>query len=181
MKQQINQLLVFIGLIAIFLSFMIVLNNREISFVGELQDAKIERLQMVVKALNQRIDVNNHQIVQFQQRIDEMSIVDVKATAYNAVPRQTDNDPNVTSCMSVPTVGSIAVSQDLYYKGWTCGKRVHLDQLGIFIVKDVFPKYYKGKLVTNQIDVLTETEEQAFEFGVKHNVKAVLLSHYEKM
>lgn len=174
-----------LGLISILIGIIILFSGFEISKhwekINNIQDHKIQQLESNIKQHQIEIESLKRKVKAKQKIIDEISRMTIRATAYNAVPRQTDNDPEITSCMSKPTVGSIAVSQDLYYKGWTCGKRVHLDQLGIFTIKDVFPKYYKGKLVTNQIDVLTETEEQAFEFGVKHNVKVVLLSHYDQM
>lgn len=142
---------------------------------------ELEDLQNVNIALNQRITVNNSEILKLkkqvkilQKKIDEFSKVTVKATAYNAVASQTDSDPNITSCLASPTIGSIAVSQDLYFKGWSCGKRVHIKGKGIFIIKDVM--HYRKK---EQIDIVMKTEKQALQFGVKNNLNAVLLTHYE--
>ena len=138
--------------------------------------AKIERLQLGFELRAHQLDKLQAQVDRLQQVVDEMSRVTVKGTAYNAISAQTDSDPDVTACMSDPNVGSIAVSQDLYFKGWTCGKRVHIRGLGIFTIKDVM---HQRK--TNQIDIVKRTKRQALVFGVVHGLNAVLLSNYEKM
>jgi 3D (Asp-Asp-Asp) domain-containing protein len=113
--------------------------------------------------------------LRMQAIINELARVTVSATAYNAVSSQTDDTPDITSCNFEPTIGSIAVSQDLYFKGWTCGKRVHLQGLGIFIIKDVM--HFRK---TNQIDIVMKTEAQAIDFGYIFGRKAVLLTSYEE-
>lgn len=131
--------------------------------------AKIERLELGFELRAMQID-------KLQKIVDEMSLITVKATSYNAVSAQTDSDPDITACMDSPTIGSIAVSQDLYFKGWTCGKRVHIKGKGIFTIKDVM---HQRK--TNQIDIVKTTVDEAIKWGVVYNLKAVLLSNYEKM
>jgi len=131
--------------------------------------AKIARLELGFQLRARQID-------ELQQVFDELSRVTVRGTAYNAVSAQTDSDPDVTACMDSPTIGSIAVSQDLYFRGWTCGKRVHVKGLGIFTIKDVM---HQRK--TNQIDIVKRTRKQALTFGVVRGLNAVLLSNYAQM
>ena len=136
----------------------------------------IEDLQLVNKTFQIKINENKKEIQTLKLIINETSNITVKATAYNAVPEQTDNESNVNACRKYPRIGRIAVSQDLFYKGWTCGKWISIQGLGIFQIDDVM---HKRK--TDQVDVIMEKVKEAIDFGVKKNLNAVLLSHYGKM
>ena len=136
----------------------------------------IEDLQLVNKTFQIKINENKKEIQTLKLIINETSNITVKATAYNAVPEQTDNEPDVNACRKYPRIGRIAVSQDLFYKGWTCGKWISIQGLGIFQIDDVM---HKRK--TDQVDIIMEKVKEAIDFGVKKNLNAVLLSHYGKM
>ena len=136
----------------------------------------IEDLQLVNKTFQIKINENKKEIQTLKLIINETSNITVKATAYNAVPEQTDNEPDVNACRKYPRIGRIAVSQDLFYKGWTCGKWISIQGLGIFQIDDVM---HKRK--TDQVDVIMEKVKEAIDFGVKKNLNAVLLSNYGKM
>ncbi len=136
----------------------------------------IEDLQLVNKTFQIKINENKKEIQTLKLIINETSNITVKATAYNAVPEQTDNESDVNACRKYPRIGRIAVSQDLFYKGWTCGKWISIQGLGIFQIDDVM---HVRK--TNQVDVIKEKVKDAVNFGVKKNLNAVLLSHYGKM
>ena len=136
----------------------------------------IEDLQLVNKTFQIKINENKKEIQTLKLIINETSNITVKATAYNAVPEQTDNEPDVNACRKYPRIGRIAVSQDLFYKGWTCGKWISIQGLGIFQIDDVM---HVRK--TDQVDVIMEKVKEAIDFGVKKNLNAVLLSHYGKM
>jgi len=136
----------------------------------------IEDLQLVNKTFQIKINENKKEIQTLKLIINETSNITVKATAYNAVPEQTDNESDVNACRKYPRIGRIAVSQDLFYKGWTCGKWISIQGLGIFQIDDVM---HKRK--TDQVDVIMEKVKEAIDFGVKKNLNAVLLSHYGKM
>lgn len=140
------------------------------------QNLSIRELQAVNNGFQIKLNEHEKKIKYLEIIINEISKVSVKATAYNAIPEQTDNDPDITACMDVPTIGSMAVSQDLYFKGWTCGKRVHIKELGIFTIKDVMHKRKR-----KQIDILMETKSEALRFGIKKNLNAILLNNYEEM
>ena len=155
-----------------------------IAYKFDNNNHRIKNLKYQVKVNQLEIKDNEKRIKSLEQIINETANITVKATAYNAVPEQTDDDPDTTACMATPTIGSIAVSQDLYFKGWTCGKRVHIKGLGIYTIKDVMDcsndNIYKCRKLI-QVDILKETIPEALEFGVKKNLNAVLLSHYDQM
>jgi 3D (Asp-Asp-Asp) domain-containing protein len=155
----------------LFLSFILVS-----SLVGYDFIKYTEELEIQTQWNKHEITLLQQKVIKLQQIINEVSNITVKATAYNAVAEQTDSDPNITACLTKPTIGSVAVSQDLYFKGWTCGKKIHIKGLGVFIIKDVM--HYRK---TKQIDILIETIEEALNFAVVNDLNAVLLSNYEKM
>jgi len=107
--------------------------------------------------------------------VKELNTVSVVVTSYNATAEQTDSTPEQTACMVYPSVGSIAVSRDLFWKGFTCGKKVYIKGLGIFTIKDVMhPRW------TNRLDVVTATQKDAYSFG-KKNLDVILLNNYNNL
>ncbi len=86
----------------------------------------------------------------------------VKATAYNAVPEQTDDTPKVCAWGDPVRPGIIAISRDLERIGLTRGKEVHIEGIGKRIVLDRMNKRKR-----NQIDLYMERYEDAVKFGVR--------------
>ena len=86
----------------------------------------------------------------------------VKATAYNAVPQQTDSTPEICAWGDRVRPGIIAISRDLEKSGLTRGKEVHIEGIGNVIVMDRMNRRKR-----NQIDLYMEKYEDAVEFGVK--------------
>ena len=142
-------------------------------------NSRIEILNLKDKLRRNEIQTLENKVQLLQRRINEFDTVTVKATAYTKSEDETDSTPNESACMVNPPVGSIAVSQDLFYKGWTCGKWVKIKQFGIFKIRKILDVMHQRK--TKQIDIVKETKEEANLFGIKRNLNAVLLTHYEKM
>ncbi len=86
----------------------------------------------------------------------------VKATAYNAHPRQTDDTPEICAWGDKVRPGIIAISRDLEKSGLTRGKEVHIEGIGKVVVMD---RMHRRK--RNQIDLYMENHKDAVEFGVK--------------
>jgi 3D (Asp-Asp-Asp) domain-containing protein len=86
----------------------------------------------------------------------------VKATAYNAVPEQTDSTPEICAWGDKVRPGIIAISRDLENSGLTRGKEVQIEGIGKVIVMD---RMHSRK--HNQIDLYMERYQDAVEFGVK--------------
>ena len=86
----------------------------------------------------------------------------VRATAYNALPQQTDDTPDVCAWGDKIRPGIIAISRDLEKSGLTRGKEVHIEGIGKVVVLDRM--HYRKR---NQIDLYMEKYEDAVEFGVK--------------
>ncbi|MBA4356508.1 MAG: hypothetical protein C0405_02150 [Desulfovibrio sp.] len=94
----------------------------------------------------------------------------VTATAYNADPAQTDSDPDITASMRRVRPGTIAVSRDLFDRGWVFGRKVRLEGLGIFEINDLMAARHN-----KAVDIFIYSNSQAQAFG-KRRVKAALLN-----
>jgi len=106
-----------------------------------------------------------------EQKIESIRQRIVTVTAYNPVEAQTDSTPRITACNTAVAPWTIAVSEDLFSIGWTCGKKVRLRGVGIVIINDVM---HNRK--TNQVDFFLEDVKDAQAFGIKIGVKAILLN-----
>jgi len=162
-------LCIWVFLFGMISHYLIIRNERKISIkLIRSQESDINEKDDAISGLKKEV----HRL---QRIVDETSKVTVIATAYNKVPEQTNEDFENTACMVNPNVGSIAVSQDLFYQyNWSCGKRVFIKGLGIFTIKDVM-HYRKRK----QIDIVMSTKKKADDFGRMLNLSAVLLTNYE--
>ncbi|SIN73932.1 3D domain-containing protein [Halodesulfovibrio marinisediminis] len=94
----------------------------------------------------------------------------VKVTAYSPRSIETDSTPFITASNTKVRPGIIAVSRDLFAKGWTFGKKVYIKSLGVFTIEDLMAKRKK-----NQIDVFMPETTQALSFG-RRNLEAYLLN-----
>ena len=141
-----------------------------------LLNSKIQDVQSINKAFQVELKEQKQIITNLEKRINDISIVSVDATAYNSLPGQTDDNPNETACGNYPRIGRIAVSQDLFYSGWTCGKWVAIQGLGLFQIDDVM---HKRK--TKQIDIFKYSLQEAIAFGLRRNLNAVLLTAYDEL
>ncbi len=96
----------------------------------------------------------------------------VRATAYNADPRQTDDTPDICAWGDRVRAGIIAVSRDLEKMGLNRGQEVFVEGIGKFVVLD---RMHRRK--TNQIDIFMEKYEDAIRFGVQEVVISWNLAH----
>lgn len=94
----------------------------------------------------------------------------VTVTAYNAEVSQCDADPDIAASMRKVRPGTIAVSRDLFEKGWVFGRKVRIEGLGIFEINDLMAARHG-----NSIDIFLGSTQQAHAFG-KRRAHAALLS-----
>ena len=109
------------------------------------------------------------ELVELQAKLDETRVIHATITSYSPNPDQTDEDPFITASMERVQEGRVAVSRDLFYKGWVFGRRIYIEGKGIFIINDLM---HSRK--TNQIDIFRFSTTKAEEFGVQHT-RVVLL------
>jgi 3D (Asp-Asp-Asp) domain-containing protein len=84
----------------------------------------------------------------------------LRVTAYSAEPEQTDDTPNITASNNPVRRGIVAVSRDLFESGWTFGRRVFVEGLGVFTIDDLMHKRKR-----EQIDIFMHDTDQALRFG----------------
>jgi 3D (Asp-Asp-Asp) domain-containing protein len=81
----------------------------------------------------------------------------VTVTTYNATVEQTDSNPSMTTFMSRPKPGTIAVSLDLLEMGFIPGKKVWLQGIGIYRINDVMHERHKMS-----VDLLLDRKSKHF-------------------
>jgi len=81
-------------------------------------------------------------------------------TAYSPQKKQTDETPHYTATNNRVRPGIIAVSRDLFDRGWVFGKKVYIKSLGVFTIDDLMHQRKK-----NQVDVFMFDTNEALEFG----------------
>lgn len=94
----------------------------------------------------------------------------VTVTAYNAEVAQCDADPEIAASMRRVRPGTIAVSRDLFDKGWVFGRKVRIEGLGIFEINDLMAARHD-----NSIDIFIGSNQKAVAFG-KRRTRAALLN-----
>lgn len=119
--------------------------------------------------LAQEIDRLKQEINKIKMALPIQAIQRVTVTAYTACSDETDDDPNVTASNSKLQPYDIAISRDLFFKGWVFGKRVYLDQYGVFVIRDLMNERFDGK-----IDIYFGDKKAALEFGIKEMHAALL-------
>lgn len=96
----------------------------------------------------------------------EWKTIDVSVSAYNAVPSQTDGNPNIAAWGDTLVLDEqgIAVSRDLIAMGLDHNTQVKIEGLeGIYLVKDKMNKRY-----TKKIDIFMGNDvSKANEWGIK--------------
>ncbi len=90
-------------------------------------------------------------------------------TAYTADSTETDATPFITASNTRVREGIVAVSQDLFAKGWVFGKKVYIVNQGVYTIEDLLHKRKR-----NQLDIFMNNKIKALHFGRK-KLKVFLL------
>lgn len=75
----------------------------------------------------------------------------------------------LTASMLKPKEGGIAVSRDLFNRGWVFGKKVYIKNHGVFVITDLMSN---SKI--QSVDIFMNDYDRALQFG-KKQVEVVLL------
>jgi 3D (Asp-Asp-Asp) domain-containing protein len=94
---------------------------------------------------------------------------EVTMTGYTPTKKECDADPLIAASMKPVRLGTIAVSRDLFEKGWTFGRRVYIINHGIFQINDLMAKHHQ-----NRIDMFFWKTSDAKRIGTQ-SVKVALL------
>lgn len=117
--------------------------------------------------------INDHE--QFNNRSAKVKIT-FYAPSLGGI--NSDSNPNKTAIMDKPVAGwTCAISRDLVEKGWL-GRKLYIKGLGIRYASDIMGASYKGKPITNQIDICvgkSDVQTEARMFGTNTNITATVL------
>ena len=110
--------------------------------------------------------------IELKARVDVGTEYNIEATvsAYSADVSQTDSTPYQTAFMTQVKPWTVAVSRDLFNRGWVPGKYVYIEGIGRFRINDLMHQRKKY-----QLDIFFYTKKQALRFGLKKSVRVALL------
>lgn len=121
-------------------------------YTAEARQKLVEEARLLQRAVGQR-----------------KQVMDVTVTAYNPTTDQCDSDPLVAASMRKVREGTVAVSRDLFDRGWVFGKKIRIEGLGIFEINDLMNARF-----SKRIDVFMWDEDQARSFGKRVSRAALL-------
>ncbi|MFW5733761.1 MAG: 3D domain-containing protein [Oceanidesulfovibrio sp.] len=81
-------------------------------------------------------------------------------TAYSPTVGQTDSTPFTTASNCRVRDGIVAVSRDLFSKGWRFGRSVYVKGMGVYTIEDLMHSRKK-----NQVDIFMFDTQEALKFG----------------
>jgi 3D (Asp-Asp-Asp) domain-containing protein len=149
MRDKTARLLIFVLIIAVF----------GLLYNDTAQEIRIIRLIEAVR----KVEAANARLMQARTAV-------ITITAYSPEVRQTDSTPFTTAFMTKVKSGSVALSWDLIHKGFTPGRCIHAYGYGVFKINDGMAGYWGSRA-----DIFFHSTRQAFRFGIKRNVKIVLM------
>jgi len=138
------------------------------------QQNRIMQLETQVVILQKEIELHRSTIAKIKTDVDvkHSKGVKVKITAYTPSKEECDDDPFITASNKRVRPGQVAVSRDLFFeKGFTFGKKIYIENHGIFVINDLMNKRHK-----HAIDIVLFDKGKAVKFGVKKNKRAILLN-----
>ncbi len=121
-----------------------------------------------------KLQAQKPQIIKQKQKIKTIKHVNYNyiiatITAYTPRKIETDHTPYIAASGKRVKPGTVAVSRDLFWNGWTFGKKIYIQGLGIFTINDLMNKKYK-----KHIDIFMYSYKKAKRFG-KRYAKVILL------
>lgn len=91
-------------------------------------------------------------------------------TAYTPSKEETDDTPMITAAMTKVRPGTVAVSRDLFERGWTFGKKVYIEGEGIKTINDLMSDKWEKRM-----DILYFDKDDATQFGKRQLTVALLV------
>lgn len=155
------------GTTAIYWFFQLELTKSTIDH----KDHKISQLISTIENLqeeNSRLYRSSNKLMQKIQKLSELKATYVTVTTYNSVPEQTDNTPKTTAFNKKVGPGTIAISRDLFLRGWTPGEKLWLEGLGVYKISDIMNKRF-----THRVDIWIPKNMKHFK---EEKVLAVVLN-----
>jgi 3D (Asp-Asp-Asp) domain-containing protein len=150
----------------VLLAWVVVANQQTISGLSESVEGyqqRINELETAVIEERAKIAVLHRFVADNSQRLKSYERKKVlTVTAYSPRAQECDADPHITATNRRVRPGIIAVSRDLFDKGWVFGRKVYIKGMGVYTIDDLM---HQRK--TNQIDVFMPETGKAVRFGVQ--------------
>ena len=124
-------------------------------------EVRLAKVESTVQSKNAAISLLSKFVAENHKRINTYKVKrTLTVTAYSPERNQTDDTPNITATNNRVRPGIVAVSRDLFDKGWVFGKKVYIKGMGIFTIDDLMHQRKR-----NQVDIFMPDTSQALEFG----------------
>ena len=141
----------------------------EIDIIREQQQEQLEIIEQLLEEVRQMRQESEEMLWQMQDWLDKWEIKPVEVSAYAPLDSRAvegmcfSGDPNVTASGAQVVIGETAAAGP----GVPFGTRVWIENIGFRTITD-----RGGRIGDGNIDLVVETQEEAFEIGRK-TVKAV--------
>lgn len=134
---------------------------------------ELEESRQVNKNIYNQLNIIQTNIIELKTILESDNQI-VMVTAYHPKSRglNSDSNPNRTATMKKPVAGyTCAISDELFHLGWL-GKKIYLYGYGVWKAEDKMASSVKGK----RIDLCVPSLKHAKRFGIKKNVRAIILN-----
>lgn len=126
---------------------------------------------LVFFTFNKSIQELENKIQVVQNELNKTTKHLITLTAYSPTRQETDSTPYTTASMTRPVQGkTIAVSRDLFNKGFTFGRKVYIKDYGVFVIEDLMNSRFKKR-----IDIFFWNTKIAKNFGKRENKQVYLI------
>ena len=111
----------------------------------------------------------NQQAKNIQRLQDRHPVRKLTVTAYTASRNETDSTPQITAAITKVKPYDVAVSRDLFWRGWAFGKKIYIEGHGVFRIVDLMNPRYRER-----VDIYLGTKKAARKFGKRELLVALL-------
>lgn len=153
------------AILLITFSVILYVHGRKIDQLARTQDQTLK----IASSQISKLKAATAEIEAVRKALHIQDVQKVTVTAYTPSVDECDNDPEITASMKHIRPGTVAVSRDLFKKGWVFGKKIYIQGIGIFEILDLMNERY-----TDRIDIVMFSKKDAEEFGVKSRIAALL-------
>lgn len=152
-------------IIKIFLLFFVFAST----FMMINLDKRVMLLENQKQAFTEKLSQQQEKISNILHGLNLKSVKKLTVTAYSPRKKETDNTPTVTASMDTVRHGGVAISRDLFKRGWSFGKKIYIEGYGVYEINDLMNERFK-----NRIDIFMWDTNKAKKSGKKELVVALI-------
>jgi len=132
--------------------------------VGKHISSKFVQLNRIIEQQQKSIHSLSHQLQSLSLEIKALkhkNYVIATVTAYSPSVNECDTTPYTTAFLKRVHPKYVAISRDLLHQGWTPGRKIYIEGIGVKVIGDLMSPKVKGP----HIDVFMWRKEDAIKFG----------------